>query len=476
MLNVHGLPRRELLKTMATLGALSALSALPGSRLLAAASNALDEEGAYRMGLQAYVYGYPLIYFARLRYQRMVVGDPMLKRRHRWGEWLHRSVVVTPDVVGAPQTDILYSNMWLDLHSEPYILTIPRMDGRYWSVQFCDLFGTTFGLPNHRSLPNGGRVAVVGPNWSGQLPGGIDLILHANMPESFNVLRLFFANEQDRLKAIDYQQQFQVAPLSAYLAGKTSVPGIAGNLSQPLMPEQDPLADFKTLQAMWQECPPPAADAALIAPYAAIGLTAGAQGFDELTVEVLRGMQRAERDARQQVIDASRSIGGARTANGWTVPKLSIGYYDDADYLYRAAVALAGTVALPVAENPYYTLQKDDSRAFLSGDGRYELHFSADQIPLVGAFWSLHAYSPRYTVIDNPINRYAIGDRTPGLQYDADGSLTVYLQASDPGSEKRSNWLPIKQGELFWLITRGYEPQGAMKELRWSGPRLTKLS
>lgn len=475
MQHVLGLQRRELLKTMATLGAVGALSALPGGRLLAA-GNALDEEGAYRMGLQAYVYGYPLIYFARLRYQRMMDGDPMLKRRHLWGEWLHRDAVVTPEVVGAPQTDTLYSNLWLDLHREPYILTIPRMDGRYWSVQFCDLFGTTFGLPNRRNLPHGGRVAVVGPNWSGQLPDGIDRVLHAKMPESFNVLRMFFANEQDRLKAVEYQQQFQVAPLSAYLAGNASVPGTAGNLSKPLVPEEDPLADFKTLQAMWQECPPPAADAALIAPYAAIGLAAGAQGIDGLPPEVLRGMRRAERDARQQVIGASRSLGGAHTVNGWTVPQQRIGYYDDADYLYRAAVALAGTIALPVDENPYHVLQKDNSGTLLSGDGRYELHFSADQIPQVGAFWSLHAYSPRYTVIDNPINRYAIGDRTAGLHYEADGGLTVYLQASDPGAEKRSNWLPIKQGELFWLITRGYEPHGAMKELRWKGPRLVKLS
>ena len=44
--------------------------------------------------------------------------------------------------------------------------------------------------------------------------------------------------------------------------------------------------------------------------------------------------------------------------------------------------------------------------------------------------------------IDNPIGRYAIGDRTPGLQKAADGSLTLYLQHDRPEGDRAANWLP----------------------------------
>lgn len=470
-----GFLRRDLLKGLLGVGAGAALASLPGG-LAWAADLPLDEEGAYRLGKEAYVYGYPLVYFARMRYSRLMQGDPMTHSPQLWAQWNHRNVPVTPAIPGAPQTDCLYSNVWLDMRGEPYIFSVPKMDSRYWSIQFCDLFGTTFGLPNHRALPNGGRIAVVGPNWNGKLPAGIDLTVKAEMPQAFIVMRMFFADEADRAKANVFQQQFGIAPLSAYLAGKTSVPGVPGHEPTPPVVGQDPLADFKVLQWMWQQSPPPAKDAALTARYAAIGLAAGVQGFEQLPEPVRKGLQRAEKDARQQVVDASHALSGSHTVNGWTLPKPRLGYYDDGDYLYRASVALAGTIAVPIVENPYHVLQKDADGKPLSGDARYELHFAADQIPQAEAFWSMHAYNSRYTVIDNPIHRYAIGDRSQGLKYGADGSLVIYVQADDPGADKSANWLPVHKGDIFWLMIRAYEPKGAMKALKWQGPKLVKLS
>lgn len=466
--------RRDMLKALAVLGATGVSASLPAAKLWANALT-LDEDAAYQLGMQAYVYGYPLIYFARLRYTRMMEGDPMMKIRQNRGQWLHRNVPVTPEIPGAPQTDTLYSTLWLDLRAQPYIVTIPQMDDRYWSMQFCDFFGSTFGLPSRRSFSKGGRVAVVGPDWNGLLPVGIDLVLRAKIPQTFNVLRMFFANNDDRLKAIDYQKRFVVAPLSDFLAGRDAVPGVAAELSRPPLPAEDPLADFKVLQDMWQECAVSKEDAAVANRFTRLGLAPGQHGFEQLTPEVQKGLKRAEQDGRQAVIKASRALAGQHTANGWTLPKPSLGYYTDSDYLYRASVALAGTIALPVTENPYHLLQMDDSGALLNGDSRYSLHFPADQIPDAEAFWSLHAYNSKYTVIDNPINRYAIGDRTTSLKYGGDGSLDIYVQAEDPGEDKRSNWLPVKRGDIFWLMVRAYEPRGLMKELRWEGPKLIKL-
>ena len=60
-------------------------------------------------------------------------------------------------------------------------------------------------------------------------------------------------------------------------------------------------------------------------------------------------------------------------------------------------------------------------------------------------------------LVTNAENRYAIGDRTPNLQRNADGSLDIYIQA-DPPAGHESNWLPAPAGR-FTLITRIYLPE-----------------
>ena len=64
-----------------------------------------------------------------------------------------------------------------------------------------------------------------------------------------------------------------------------------------------------------------------------------------------------------------------------------------------------------------------------------------------------------FYLVENPINRYSIGDRTPGLQYGPDGSLTIYMQRESPGIEKEANWLPTPREGGFRPIMRLYQPQ-----------------
>lgn len=468
--------RRALLQAF---GAVSLGSMLPGCAqipsLPATPGTTTDEATAYALGKQAYVYGYPLIYFARIRYQRMMVGDPVTKQQHRWGAWMHRQMAVTPDVVGAPQTDTLYSNVWLDLSQGPYLITIPKTDGRYWSIQCCDLFGTTFGLPSRRSVREATVIALVGPDWNGSLPKEVTQVYRSAMRQTFNLMRMFFASPDDLKRAIELQQGFVIKPLQHY-AGKMDWQGLPGKVFKPLAPAEDPLADFKALQQMWQECPPPDADRALTSRFAAIGLEAGVSNFDHLPEAARRGLQRAEAESRAAVIQMTRSFPGTKTANGWTMPRASIGTYEDKDYLYRATTALLGTVATPVYENIYVLLQAEPGTTQrLSGSKRYELRIPKALMPQVQAFWSIHAYTDQYTVIANPANKYAISDRTAGLKLDADGGLTLHVQAEPPTADRQANWLPLAAGKPFMLIVRGYEPEGALKDLSWAGPEVKVL-
>ena len=93
---------------------ISAAAALPVVQAKPAAKSSAEQD-AYNLGLEAYTYGFPLIFFAKLRYANMMLGDAQMKMKMRWGSWLLRNVVVTPEVSGGPQTDTLYGSVWIDV-------------------------------------------------------------------------------------------------------------------------------------------------------------------------------------------------------------------------------------------------------------------------------------------------------------------------------------------------------------------------
>ena len=116
---------------------------------------------------------------------------------------------------------------------------------------------------------------------------------------------------------------------------------------------------------------------------------------------------------------------------------------------------------------------QDADGAQLNGGSRYQLRFS--QTPPVGAFWSVTMYdTPDFFLVANPIGRYSVGDRTPGLHIADDGSLTIYMQRDEPQSPgQRANWLPAPDGD-FRPILRMYEPDEAIFDGRYQLPPITK--
>jgi len=108
----------------------------------------------------------------------------------------------------------------------------------------------------------------------------------------------------------------------------------------------------------------------------------------------------------------------------------------------------------------------------LSGADKYKLKFAAGNLPPVDAFWSLTIYDSNFFLVENPINRYAIGDRTAGLQYGADGSLEILIQHDAP-AQVTSNWLPAPAGP-FRLTLRTYQPRPALFNGDYRLPPLEK--
>ena len=158
------------------------------------------------------------------------------------------------------------------------------------------------------------------------------------------------------------------------------------------------------------------------------------------------------------------------TVNGWsTTLKCDI---PGMDILLRAACASELPMANVPQEAAYWTATKDSTGQRLNGQHDYVLHFPAGQLPPNDAFWSLTMTDVQSHMVNNPINRYSVGDRS-GLGPNADGSIDIYIQGTEPAGHE-SNWLPAPTGN-FKLWLRAYLPGAAILDGKYSVPPVVKV-
>jgi hypothetical protein len=149
-----------------------------------------------------------------------------------------------------------------------------------------------------------------------------------------------------------------------------------------------------------------------------------------------------------------------------------MGVYGDY-YLKRAIVALVGLGANQPEDAVYPLCIADADGKPLNGSHKYVLHFKKEELPPVGAFWSVTMYDQQGFQVANPINRFAIGDRDQ-LKFNPDGSLDLYVQNENPGTEKESNWLPSPASGTLGVTMRLYAPEAQILDGRWNPPAIKR--
>jgi hypothetical protein len=140
------------------------------------------------------------------------------------------------------------------------------------------------------------------------------------------------------------------------------------------------------------------------------------------------------------------------------------------DYFTRTAVAKSNIFVNAPQETKYYYQDLDSTDARLNGQNRYTVTFAKDQTPPVNGFWSLTLYNQHHFFSPNEITRYSLGTKNKALRYDADGSLTFYVQADRPAEAQQNNWLPAPKGSDFTLYLRSYWPKTPVIDGSWTPP------
>lgn len=371
----------------------------------------------------------------------------------RWVNQLthtHRRLGPDDREVVSPNNDTVYSNAWLDLSEGPVVIDTPDMGDRYWTLGLLDAWTNPFAYVGRRTTgQRAQRTLIHGPGGPAALPAGeFSQVIAAPGHDVWMIGRILVDASPDDLETVRrLQQQIRLSRpdgrdaamrVDTRLDGRSVATPSAGlflstvdaALARNPVPDDEPL-----------EWPPD---------------------------------QRAVEDALPIVYDElRRQDQPRRLGGGWALP-VEVRTSWGRDLLTRARVARNLIGALGVDEAMYPTAEVDAAGQALDGRHDYVLRFPPGGEPRVGAFWSLTMYRRSDCLfVANPIDRYSIGDRTPGLRHDEDGGLTIHVRSDDPGPGR--NWLPAPADEPFHLVLRLYQPGPEHLEYRYDYPPLQRV-
>ena len=433
------------------------------------------------LAADAYVYGFPLVFDLQEvgSFTREGMGSLAPASFNRFS---HAPKLAGPqDRFVSINNDTIYSIAQVDVSGGPVLLRVPDTAGRYYVLQFVDAWTNNFAYVGRRATGTAAQsFLLVPPGWKPDAPDGARVI---EFPT--NVATIVGRWACDGPADLDAVQGLQ-SGLSLEPYGTPAPP--KGLPAPAAVPAE--LAFFERMRAWMQAFPPSGPDRAYQQRFAPLGLLDPASSYadcppglaDALTVGA---------DAAKQTMDAALTAGGlAPVVNGWTLTfhmfdynldHLGPGTIDDpawkigdrgTGYLARALAARAGLWGNHGYEAAYPMTYTDADGDQLDGRNQYTIRF--DQDPPVDAFWSVTMYDlPDFYLVANPIDRYSIGDRTPGLRRDDDGSLTIMIQHEQPADT--SNWLPAPAAP-FRPIMRLYQPQAAVLDGTYKVPPITKAS
>lgn len=146
------------------------------------------------------------------------------------------------------------------------------------------------------------------------------------------------------------------------------------------------------------------------------------------------------------------------------------------DTFTRTAVAKSNILVNAPLETKYFYQDLDVSGARLNSANGYTVTFAKGQTPPVDGFWSLTLYDVEHFFAPNDLKRYSLGTKNKTLVANADGSLTIYVQADPPPEDKRANWLPAPKDAEFSLYLRAYWPKTAIIDGSWTPPAVQRMS
>jgi hypothetical protein len=436
--------RRDLMKGFAALGLLGAA----GCQTAPKANGEPDMDAAF-------FYAFPLYEMARTAQNRATA--PGLNRVG------HRAMLAdhTSRQITAPNNDTVYSSAQLELSGGPMEVVSPTDTQRYFSIAFMDAFTDNFAYIGTRATKGqGGRFWVAGPQWSGAAPAGVT-VLRSSTNDVWMLGRILVDGPDDLAAASALQRQITLKPVTDAPAKPFAVK--ATNV-------EDPANFLGVVNDVLARSPGGKGQTARASRFAAHGIGAGLVASPELIEAWRTYLPQGVARLRDKFMFRNLVV------NGWGYQEEGVGDFGTNDFL-RAGVALGGLAALGEEEAMYLQATTDEAGAALDGSKKYVWRVPPSGVP-ADAFWSLTMYQAepdgRYFLVENPINRFSIGDRTRGLIKNDDGSIDILIQREAPTGALAANWLPAAAGPMRMSL-RAYLPRKELRDRSWRVPPVKRV-
>lgn len=408
------------------------------------------EEAAYTLGVQAWLWGYPLPFYAAMNAESLKIGAAGLNSFIKYPalKTAKDRFVVTPNNV------TIDAYAMFDVTHEPAVIHVPALSAaRWYIVQVGDQFDQIIFNAGGIKGPMPGAYIITGPDFRGEVPGEM-IRIRSSTKWGVVAVRIFAAGEADVAEAADAQKGFNLMPLSGYLREGVTHQPVKGSIPEFKAKGPTELGGFERLGHAMHLYLPVSADTedSFVAALGQIGLNvAGGFAWQTLDEPTKRGLARALPVAEAILDRKWESLG--ETTNGWRYNLA--GGRSNHDLALRAALCKY-MVGGQLAEQVLYPncCEDADGKPF-DGTNKYILRFEPGQLPPVATFWNMAMYADDMLFVENDFGRYSIGSTTDGVKTDADGSLTISIQNQRP--EDTSNWLPAPAAS-FNLTMRFYGP------------------
>ena len=450
---------------------------------------AVSEQEAHAIGVDAYLYFYPLITMDVTRRQLTNIEPGKEIGRGPMNTFANVPEYPTADVkfVVRPNFDTLYSSAWLDLTKEPVIVSVPDTGGRYYLLPMLDMWTNVFASPGWRTTgTQAGNFIIVPPGWRPDLRDRLieefrlpkdTRRIDAPTPYVWVIGRTKTDGPKDYDAVHKIQAGFKITPLSRL-----------GKEPEPVQVKIDPTVDMKTppktqvdtmpagkffayASELLKLHPSHITDQTILALMKRIGIEPGMSfDIDKADPAVKKALETVPAEAQKLMQWKVPTL--AKVVNGWSMNTDTMGVYGNY-YLKRAIVAQQGLGANLPGDAIYPLNLWDETGKPLDGANKYTIHFDKGTMPPVNAFWSITLYDVDGFQVPNILNRFAVSSWMP-FKYNPDGSLDLYFQNESPGADKEANWLPAPKG-VFNLTMRLYAPKQEVLVGKWNPPPVVKV-
>ena len=166
------------------------------------------EVDAYTLGVQAYVWGYPLVRMERVarQYTTVPADNPPTSYRaplDRIG-WARELATAAARDMPTANNDTFYMSAVVKL-DEPFVLSVPDTHDRYYVVNVFNMWQELQHYIGRRATgTTAARYAIVPPGWQGTMPAGVTrLDVSTNMVWLWGRLRI--ADGEDKAPVLALQ-------------------------------------------------------------------------------------------------------------------------------------------------------------------------------------------------------------------------------------------------------------------------------